>query len=91
MSGFGLLINEQFDSKTNGIHVLERRGKSKSVAAKELAQIIIQHVNMSVEATQKAKTNARDISELYTWRNCYDYYFPDISAICGTRDSRIGG
>ncbi|MHA1441743.1 MAG: glycosyltransferase, partial [Candidatus Heimdallarchaeota archaeon] len=80
LSGFGLLINEQFNSKTNGIHVLERRGKSNSVAAKELAQIIIQHANMSDEATQKAKTNARDISELYSWRNIIKEYLTSYNA-----------
>ncbi|MHA1759362.1 MAG: glycosyltransferase [Candidatus Heimdallarchaeota archaeon] len=80
LSGFGLLINEQFNSKTNGIHVLERRGKSNSVAAKELAQIIIQHANMSDEAIQKAKTNARDISELYSWRNIIKEYLTSYNA-----------
>ncbi|MHA1125979.1 MAG: glycosyltransferase [Candidatus Heimdallarchaeota archaeon] len=80
LSGFGLLINEQLNSKTNGIHVLERRGKSNSIAAKELAQIIFQHANMSDEATQKAKANARDISELYNWRNIIKEYLTSYNA-----------
>ena len=80
LSGFGLLINEQQNTKTNGIHVLERRGKSNSFAAKELAKIILKHAQMSDETTQKAKSNARDISELYGWRNIIKEYLVSYNA-----------
>jgi len=80
LSGFGLLINEQQDTKTNGIHVLGRRGKSNSFAAKELAKIILKHAQMSDETTQEAKSNARDISELYSWRNIIKEYLVSYNA-----------
>lgn len=80
LSGFGLLINEQQATKTNGIHVLKRRGKTNTFAAKELAKIILKYTEMSDEDTQKAKTNARDISELYSWRNIIKEYLSAYNA-----------
>ncbi len=74
LSGFGLLISEQLNEESNGIFVLNRRGRTNEQAASDLAKIIVKHSQLSVEEIQAARITAREISELYSWQNIIKEY-----------------
>ncbi|MHA1221499.1 MAG: glycosyltransferase, partial [Candidatus Heimdallarchaeota archaeon] len=74
LSGFGLLVTEQTTDDACGIHVLKRKGRTNSEAARDLAEVIIKHSKLTKENVQKARETAREISELYSWRNIIKEY-----------------
>ncbi|HUT81391.1 MAG TPA: glycosyltransferase [Candidatus Bathyarchaeia archaeon] len=74
LSGFGLLVNELTMENANGIYVLKRKGRSNNEAAQDLAEIIIKHSKLSKEDDLQARGSARDISEMYTWKNIIKEY-----------------
>ncbi|MCK5183417.1 MAG: glycosyltransferase, partial [Candidatus Heimdallarchaeota archaeon] len=74
LSGFGLLVNEQLSEENNGIFVLNRKGRTNEEAAIDLAKIIIKHSQLSNEEVKNARITAREISELYSWRNIIKQY-----------------
>jgi glycogen(starch) synthase len=74
LSGFGLLVNEQLNEESNGIFVLNRKGRTNEQAANELAKIIVKHSQLSPEEIKVARVTAREISELYSWRNIIKEY-----------------
>jgi glycogen(starch) synthase len=74
LSGFGLLINEQLQEESNGIFVLNRKGRTNEQAAVDLARIIVKHSQLSTEEIENARITAREISELYSWRNIIKEY-----------------
>ncbi|NHJ48749.1 MAG: glycosyltransferase [Asgard group archaeon] len=74
LTGFGLLVNEQTSEGFHGIYVLKRKGRTDKQAATDLADIIINQSKLSKEKLQTARLNAREISELYSWRNIIKEY-----------------
>jgi len=74
LSGFGLLINEQLNEKSNGIFVLSRKGRTNKQAASDLSKIIVKHSHLTAEEIQTARFTAREISELYSWQNIIKEY-----------------
>jgi glycogen(starch) synthase len=74
LSGFGSLVSEQTSEEALGIHVLKRRGLDNDTVAKKLAEVIIAHSKLSAAQVAKARTIAREISELYSWRNIIHEY-----------------
>ena len=74
LSGFGLLINEQLNEESNGIFVLSRKGRTNEQAAADLAKIILKHSQLTTDEIKTARITAREISELYSWRNIIKEY-----------------
>jgi len=74
LSGFGLLISDKTSKTDNGIYVLKRKGRTNEQAAKDLADIILKHSKLTAEQVIKARTTAREISEIYSWRNIIKEY-----------------
>ncbi len=74
LSGFGLLINKQTSAEALGIHVLKRRGETIESAAEKLADVILLHSSLSKEKVCEARKTAREISELFSWRNIIKEY-----------------
>ncbi|NHJ87575.1 MAG: glycosyltransferase [Asgard group archaeon] len=74
LSGFGLLVNQMEKEDITGIYVLRRKGRTNKEAADDLAKMIITHSKMSTDEVQNAREKAREISELYSWRNIIKEY-----------------
>ncbi|MGC9778814.1 MAG: glycosyltransferase [Candidatus Heimdallarchaeota archaeon] len=74
LSGFGLLVNEQLKDDALGIYVLKRKGRTNEQAAEDLAEVIIKHSKLSPKQVKNARRTAREISELYSWRNIIKEY-----------------
>ena len=74
LSGFGLLINEQLTEESNGIYVLNRKGRTNEQAASDLAKIILKQSKLSTDEMENARITAREISELYSWQNIIKEY-----------------
>ena len=74
LAGFGLLVDKQINEEELGIHVLKRKGKSVQESAEKLAEIILKHYALSKENVTIARNLAREISELYSWRNIIKEY-----------------
>ncbi|MFW9922047.1 MAG: glycosyltransferase [Candidatus Thorarchaeota archaeon] len=74
LAGFGLLVNKQTSEEAIGIHVLKRRGRTIDEAASKLAEVIIQHSELTTSAEKEARILARQISEIYSWHNIIKEY-----------------
>ncbi|MBN1330059.1 MAG: glycosyltransferase [Candidatus Heimdallarchaeota archaeon] len=74
LSGFGLLVNELTKDEVNGIYVLKRKGRTNNEAAQDLAEIIINQSKLTKEKVVQAREKAREISEMYTWKNIIKEY-----------------
>ena len=68
------MIIDREHSESPGIHVLNRRRQTKSVVASNLAKIIINYARMPPEDLRKERQIAREISELFDWRNIIKSY-----------------
>ncbi|HUU79352.1 MAG TPA: glycosyltransferase [candidate division Zixibacteria bacterium] len=74
LAGFGLLVDKQTSEEAIGIHVLKRRGKTIEESANQLANIILLYSELSSEKFEEARRLAREISELYSWKNIIKEY-----------------
>ncbi|MBD3191511.1 MAG: glycosyltransferase [Candidatus Heimdallarchaeota archaeon] len=72
LTGFGMLMNHS--SNLLGIHVLHRHERSKEEVISELAEVILSHAQLPAEELETGRKAAREISELYDWKNLIKEY-----------------
>ena len=69
-----MLVDKNPREEKLGIHVLKRRGQTKTAVASELAQVIVNFATMPDGSLATGRKNAREIAELYNWRNLIKSY-----------------